>query len=230
MQLATVIRSKPAQDVEKGVIVANTPQIETVHRSEDLVCSTGTERNSLPVHLRAPKSAVLEAQPGLASAPDAPDLWPRFEPVPDMPDMLLAGPNVSIGWTNQDSNQVPLQYPDFGFQTNNVSPTGWLNDLLLSATTNPAIPPMTSDPALGMGNSSFDWGLQDLATDIFGPLASRVASPVIEGPQSPDNGGLIVAVSAEEVDGRPHAKDLPDGRPPESPWVSTVSSSDRISS
>lgn len=89
---------------------------------------------------------------------------------------------------------------------------------------------MTSDPAFGMGNSSFDWGLQDLATDIFGPLASRVASPVIEGPQSPDNGGLIVAVSAEEVDGRPHAKDLPDGRPPESPWVSDVSSSDRMSS
>lgn len=102
-----------------------------------------------------------------------------------------------------------------------LSPTTWLNQLLHSATANPTLPLVT--PSNLNNNSGFDWGFSDFTQNIFDPIATRPPSPVqvqdsVQDEKAADD-ELVVAVSAEEVDGRPHAKELPDGRPPESPWV-----------
>lgn len=112
--------------------------------------------------------------------------------------------------------------PTDQFDMMGLSPTSWLTQLLHSATANPALPLATANALVD--DTTFDWGFSDFTQNIFDPIATRPPSP--EASTSPSEGGeaaddeLVVAVSAEEVDGRPHAKELPDGRPPESPWVS----------
>lgn len=115
------------------------------------------------------------------------------------------------------------------FDMMGLSPTSWLNQLLHSATANPALPLITTNQL--ETDPTFDWGFSDLTQNIFDPIATRPSTPAIGQGQGrgeePAKDELVVAVSAEEVDGRPHAKELPDGRPPESPWVSHLSLVDR---
>lgn len=112
----------------------------------------------------------------------------------------------------------------------------WLNELLAFATGQG-----TTDESSGIMNGTanamfmpdtFDWGFGDVFddTDIFQPMGTHAPpSPVaITGPESGSaisnisekDEELVAAVQAEEVDGIAPARELPDGRPTTSPWVS----------
>lgn len=91
------------------------------------------------------------------------------------------------------------------------APAPWLTELILSATMNQN----ASAGTFGVPDSGFDWGLPELAVDMF------AAPPPPEQDQSEDV--LRVAVFPEEVDGRTnHPMPIPDGQPSESVWVSVV--------
>ena len=101
--------------------------------------------------------------------------------------------------------------------------TAWLTELFLSATAPDPAELMTTTIPLG-NPLAFDWGFDVLDNDIFGPIATHApgspAQPVDNADADPD---LVMAVRATEIDGRLHPTDLPDGQPPEGPWVSPIS-------
>jgi hypothetical protein len=98
-----------------------------------------------------------------------------------------------------------------------TSPT-WLTNLLLSATVDEKIG-QSSHPNAGL--QQFDWGLTDLLDhEVFEPIGTHApGSPAVPEREA----DLVLAVEAEEMDGQPHAAELPDGLPRESTWVSTSS-------
>lgn len=98
-----------------------------------------------------------------------------------------------------------------------TSPT-WLTNLLLSATVDEKIG-QSSQPSAGL--QQFDWGLTDLLDhELFEPIGTHApGSPVVPDREA----DLVLAVEAEEMDGQPHATELPDGLPRESTWVSISS-------
>ncbi|RSH93054.1 hypothetical protein EHS25_007407 [Saitozyma podzolica] len=93
-----------------------------------------------------------------------------------------------------------------------TSPT-WLTNLLLSATVDEKIG-QSSHPNAGL--QQFDWGLTDLLDhELFEPIGTHApGSPAVPEREA----DLVLAVEAEEMDGQPHAAELPDGLPRESTW------------
>lgn len=88
------------------------------------------------------------------------------------------------------------------------APAPWLTELILSATMN------QSTGVFGVPESAFDWGLPELALNMF-------TTPADVQPDDQREDDLRVAVFPEEVDGRPnHPQPIPDGQPSESVWVS----------
>lgn len=119
-------------------------------------------------------------------------------PVPAMLTMDLDGTAAAAATLNSMAAGVETQLADVFFLTDNYT-----------------MPHFTH---------SFDWGFTDIDYDVFGSIGAQ------QQPVQTDNTITTItiidrdpeiarAIVAEEVDGQPDVKDLPNGSPAESPWV-----------